>query len=71
MKYALIFVLIIFSKVTNAQRLEKIDKVDLMNLFKEDINFWDGIVFRNNGVAISANTLIKYTKLMKQNILTM
>ena len=61
MKYALIFVLIIFSRVSNAQRLEKIDKVDLMNLFKEDISFWSYAPFGN--LENPKLIVTKYTKL--------
>ena len=61
MKYALIFVLIIFSRVSNAQRLEKIDKVDLVNFFKEDINFWSYAPFGN--LENPKLIVTKYTKL--------
>jgi hypothetical protein len=61
MKYTLIFILTFYFGVSTAQRIEKIGKVDLMNHFKEDIDFWQENVFKN--LSNSKQGIINYSKL--------
>jgi hypothetical protein len=61
MKYTLIFILTFYFGVSNAQRIEKIGKADLMNHFKEDIDFWQENVFKN--LSNSKQEIINYSKL--------
>jgi hypothetical protein len=61
MKYAFIFVLTIFFGVSNAQRVEKISKDDLMKHLRDDIIFWRNKTSVN--LSNSKLAMIKYTKL--------
>jgi hypothetical protein len=64
MKYALIFVFTIFYGVSNAQRIEKISKEDLVKHFKEDISFWQHFAAFN--LSNSNLAIIKYTKIPQE-----
>jgi len=64
MKYALIFVFTIFIGVSNAQRIEKISKEDLIKHFKEDISSWQHFAAFN--LSNSNQSIIKLTKIPQQ-----
>ena len=64
MKYALIFVFTFFIGVSNAQRIEKISKEDLIKHFKEDISSWQ--YFAAFNLSNSNQAIIKYTKIPQQ-----
>ncbi len=64
MKYALIFVFTVFIGVSNAQRIEKISKEDLIKHFKEDISSWQYFAALN--LSNSNQAIIKLTKIPQE-----
>jgi hypothetical protein len=64
MKYALIFIFTFHFGVSNAQRVEKISKKDLIKHLKDDISFWQHFAAFN--LSNSNQAIIKLTKIPQE-----